>query len=43
MERTLEIAGRVYLLNTGEVEFEGTASELRERVDFASAYLGGSH
>ena len=43
VERTLEIAGRVYLLNTGEVEFEGTASELRERVDFASAYLGGSH
>lgn len=43
VERTLEIAGRVYLLNTGEVEFEGTASELRERVDFVSAYLGGSH
>ena len=43
VERTLDIAGRVYLLNTGEVEFEGTASELRERVDFASAYLGGSH
>jgi len=42
VERTLDIAGRVYLLNTGEVEFEGTASELRERVDFASAYLGGS-
>ena len=43
VERTLDIAGRVYLLNTGEVEFEGMASELRERVDFASAYLGGSH
>jgi branched-chain amino acid transport system ATP-binding protein len=42
VERTLDIAGRVYLLNTGEVEFEGVASELRERVDFESAYLGGS-
>jgi branched-chain amino acid transport system ATP-binding protein len=42
VERTLDIAGRVYLLNTGEVEFEGMASELRERVDFESAYLGGS-
>lgn len=43
VERTLEIAGRVYLLNTGEVEFEGPAEELRERVDFVSAYLGGSN
>jgi len=42
VERTLDIAGRVYLLNTGEVEFEGMAGELRERVDFESAYLGGS-
>lgn len=42
VERTLDIAGRVYLLNTGEVEFGGMASELRERVDFESAYLGGS-
>jgi branched-chain amino acid transport system ATP-binding protein len=42
VERTLEIAGRAYLLNTGVVEFKGTASELRERVDFASAYLGDS-
>jgi branched-chain amino acid transport system ATP-binding protein len=41
VERTLEIADRVYLLNTGEVEFEGEARELRERVDFVSAYLGG--
>ena len=43
VERTLEIAGRVYLLNTGEVEFEGPAAELRERVDFVSSYLGGSN
>jgi branched-chain amino acid transport system ATP-binding protein len=41
VERTLEIADRVYLMNTGQVEFEGPASELRQRVDIASAYLGG--
>jgi branched-chain amino acid transport system ATP-binding protein len=41
VERTLEIADRVYLMNTGLVEFEGTAGELRQRVDIASAYLGG--
>lgn len=43
VERTLEIADRVYLLNTGRVEFEGAAKELRERVDFVSAYLGRSN
>jgi branched-chain amino acid transport system ATP-binding protein len=42
VERALEIADRAYLLNTGTVEFDGAARELRERVDFASAYLGGS-
>lgn len=43
VERTLKIADRVYLLNTGEIEFEGTARVLRERVDFVSAYLGESN
>lgn len=43
VERTLQIADRVYLLNTGEIEFEGTARVLRERVDFVSAYLGESN
>jgi len=42
VERALEIADRAYLLNTGLVEFDGPAMELRERVDFASAYLGES-
>lgn len=42
VERTLEIADRAYLLNTGRVEFEGPARELRQRVDFESAYLGRS-
>jgi ABC-type branched-subunit amino acid transport system ATPase component len=36
------IADRAYLLNTGLVEFDGAAQELRERVDFASAYFGES-
>jgi len=41
VERTLEIADRAYLVNTGQVEFEGPAEELRKRVDVVSAYLGG--
>jgi branched-chain amino acid transport system ATP-binding protein len=43
VERTLEIADRAYLLNTGQVEFEGPAEELRKRVDVVSAYLGGTN
>ena len=41
VERTLEIADRAYLLNTGQIEFEGPAEELRKRVDVVSTYLGG--
>ena len=41
VERALEIADRAYLLNTGQIEFEGPAEELRKRVDVVSAYLGG--
>ncbi len=40
VERTLGIADRAYLVNTGQVEFEGPAEELRQRVDVVSAYLG---
>lgn len=40
VEQTLEIADRAYLLNTGLIEFEGPARELRTRVDVVSAYLG---
>jgi branched-chain amino acid transport system ATP-binding protein len=43
VERTLEIADRAYLLNTGQVEFEGPAEELHRRVDLVSAYLGGTN
>ena len=40
VERTLEIADRAYLLNVGQIVFEGPAQELRQRVDLASTYLG---
>lgn len=43
VERTLEIADRAYLLHTGQIEFEGPAAELRQRVDMVSAYLGGTN
>lgn len=40
VERTLEIADRAYLLDTGQIEFAGTPAELRRQVDFTSAYFG---
>lgn len=40
VERTLDIADRVYLLNTGKVEFEGLPEQLRKQVDIVGAYLG---
>jgi branched-chain amino acid transport system ATP-binding protein len=40
VERTLAIADRAYLLNTGRIESSGTAVEIREQVDIESAYLG---
>ncbi len=40
VERTLQIADRAYLLNVGQIVFEGPAKELRQRVDLASTYLG---
>jgi branched-chain amino acid transport system ATP-binding protein len=40
VERTLALADRAYLLNTGEIEFGGTAAELLESFDIESAYLG---
>ncbi len=39
-ERALEIVDRAYLLANGEVEFAGTAEELRRKVDIASVYFG---
>lgn len=40
VERTLEIADRAYLLNTGRIEYAGTPAELREHVDLTASYLG---
>ncbi len=40
VERTLDIADRVYLLNTGRVECEGVPEQLRKQVDIVGAYLG---
>ncbi|MCS7259758.1 MAG: ABC transporter ATP-binding protein [Anaerolineae bacterium] len=40
VERTLDIANRVYLLNTGRVECQGTPEQLRAQVDIVGAYLG---
>ena len=42
VERTLDIVDRVYLLNTGRVEYEGSPDQLRRQVDIAGAYLGDS-
>jgi branched-chain amino acid transport system ATP-binding protein len=38
---TLDIVSRAYLLNAGQVEFTGTAAEMRQHADFERAYLGG--
>lgn len=40
VERTLQVADRAYLLNTGEVEHHGSAKELSQQIDIASTYLG---
>jgi branched-chain amino acid transport system ATP-binding protein len=41
VERTLNIVDRAYLLDTGQVKFEGPAAELLQNVDIERAYLGG--
>lgn len=40
-ERALDVVDRAYLLANGEVEFAGTADDLKRKVDIASVYLGG--
>lgn len=37
---TLDIVNRAYLLNTGKVEFAGSADEIRRHADLERAYLG---
>ncbi len=41
VDRTLAIADRAYLLNTGRIQMSGSAEQLRTRVDIESVYLGG--
>lgn len=38
--RALNIADRVYLLDTGRIDFAGTPAQLREQVDITGAYFG---
>ncbi len=40
VRRTLQMADRAYLINTGRIEVGGTASEMLEKVDIESALLG---
>lgn len=40
VDRTLEIVDRAYLMNTGLIESQGTAQELRSRADIESIYMG---
>ena len=40
VDRTLEIADRVYLLNTGRVELEGSPKQLKSQAAIKDVYLG---
>ena len=40
VDRTLEIVDRAYLMNTGLIESQGTALQLRSRADIESIYMG---
>jgi branched-chain amino acid transport system ATP-binding protein len=40
VDRTLDIVDRAYLMNTGLIENEGTAEQLRSRADIESIYMG---
>jgi branched-chain amino acid transport system ATP-binding protein len=42
VDRTLDIADRAYLLNTGQIQLEGTPKELRSQADIQRVYLGGA-
>ncbi len=39
-ERTLELADRVYVLRTGNIEMSGTSAELAANPEFERAFLG---
>ena len=40
VERTLSIVDRAYLLNTGKIEAQGSAEQIRKHADIESVYLG---
>jgi len=40
VQRTLEIADRVYLLNTGQIELQGTPAQLKAEGSIKDVYLG---
>jgi branched-chain amino acid transport system ATP-binding protein len=40
VERSLEIVDRAYLMNTGLIESQGTAEQLRSHADIESVYMG---
>jgi branched-chain amino acid transport system ATP-binding protein len=40
VDRTLDIVDRAYLMNTGLIENQGTAEQLRSRADIESIYMG---
>ncbi len=41
-ERALKIADRVYVLNTGTMEFSGTPQQLESELDIEAVYFGGA-
>ena len=41
-ERALRVADRVYVLNTGVLEFSGTPAQLESELDIARVYFGGA-
>lgn len=41
-ERALKIADRVYVLNTGSLEFSGTPEQLESELDIEAVYFGGA-
>lgn len=42
VDRTLEIVDRAYLLNTGQIQAEGSPEQVRRSVDITRMYLGGA-
>lgn len=43
VDRSLEIVDRAYLMNTGLIESQGTAKQLRTHADIEGIYMGDKH